>query len=296
MPDDESFLKNQTIERSVLGVGFSKRNFMRAAGVLAAKRGLKFKKEIPSEKWYSNFKQRHQMDLKQQLFASEIPRRYLMTLLSHLHCIPQKRKPATMTLSEQSTDLTDIENEILADHVYYLNESDILNDPTENQASKTAFENEILTLTVPLTTSNEVNVTDLPQCITNDGSISLIANNSPKPAESTLQECTPEMALSVFESTLSTELQLKFTAAYLDGIEINDATYKTWKSYKDLSLKSNLNIIVFYIHLYLIAIKQYCFSASDSPPLDGSESVLCKRGTTATHNITTEGYMGFCKF
>ncbi|KAJ8305242.1 hypothetical protein KUTeg_017208 [Tegillarca granosa] len=45
-PEDESFLKNQTIERFVFGVVFLRRNFMRAA-------------EIPSEKWHANFKQRH---------------------------------------------------------------------------------------------------------------------------------------------------------------------------------------------------------------------------------------------
>lgn len=57
--DDEKQLLKSATERAEMGVGFSKRNFLRAAGALARKRGVSFKNGAPSEKWWTLFKKRN---------------------------------------------------------------------------------------------------------------------------------------------------------------------------------------------------------------------------------------------
>lgn len=59
--DDEKQLLKSTTERAEMGVGFSKRNFLRAARALARKwgRGGSFKNGAPSEKWWTLFKKRN---------------------------------------------------------------------------------------------------------------------------------------------------------------------------------------------------------------------------------------------
>lgn len=57
--DEEKQLLKSATERAEMGVGFSKRNFLRAAGALARKRGVSFKNGAPSEKWWTLFKKRN---------------------------------------------------------------------------------------------------------------------------------------------------------------------------------------------------------------------------------------------
>lgn len=56
--EDEVFLAKTAKSRAELGIGFSKPNFLRAAGELAKSRGVTFKNGKPSEMWWRRFKGR----------------------------------------------------------------------------------------------------------------------------------------------------------------------------------------------------------------------------------------------
>lgn len=56
---DEALLIDTAKSRSELGIGFSKHNFIRAAGELAKKRQINFKSSNPSDMWWRGLKTRH---------------------------------------------------------------------------------------------------------------------------------------------------------------------------------------------------------------------------------------------
>lgn len=56
---DENQMIDCAINRSQLGIGFSKSNFLRSAGAMAESRGLRFKHGKPSDMWCCRFKARH---------------------------------------------------------------------------------------------------------------------------------------------------------------------------------------------------------------------------------------------
>lgn len=57
--EEEKQLLSSATERAEMGVGFSKRNFLRAAGALAKKSGVSFKNGAPSEKRWTLFRKRN---------------------------------------------------------------------------------------------------------------------------------------------------------------------------------------------------------------------------------------------
>lgn len=56
---DENQMIDCAINRSQMGIGFSKSNFLRFAGAMAESRGLRFKHGKPFDMWWRRFKARH---------------------------------------------------------------------------------------------------------------------------------------------------------------------------------------------------------------------------------------------
>jgi len=57
--EDEQKLVDYAANRALLGIGFGKSSFLKYAGQLGEKYGLKFVKEVPSEYWWRGIKKRH---------------------------------------------------------------------------------------------------------------------------------------------------------------------------------------------------------------------------------------------
>ena len=58
-PVDEKKLIDYAVHRTSLGIGFGKSSYLRYAGLLAQKRGIQFKNNIPSDKWWKLHKKRN---------------------------------------------------------------------------------------------------------------------------------------------------------------------------------------------------------------------------------------------